>query len=88
METASAWLPGSEEWQRFMHDVLHLPLSMLPAVQYAMGRKAWKVANDPIEQVRGSAQNWEKRRARSARGDDFIFKPAVPKGELWTFKKS
>jgi hypothetical protein len=81
LEAASTWAPSSEEWIPFMRDVLNMPLSMLPAVHYAMGCKAWKVAKDPIKQVRGFAQNWEKRRARSACGDDYSFKPAVPKGE-------
>jgi hypothetical protein len=73
IQAASLLAPDSEAWEPFMRDVLKMPLSMLRAVQYAVNVKAWRLANDPLAQVRKSAGNWAVRRALSE-------KPAAAKG--------
>jgi hypothetical protein len=61
---AASFLAGNAEaWKPFVHDVLGLPLSMLPGVQYAINTKSWKTARDPLQQVRDAATNWAERRA-------------------------
>jgi len=56
IKAASLLARDSEAWGPFMQDILKLPLSMLPGVQYAVNRKAWRLATDPIMQVRDAAE--------------------------------
>ena len=43
-------------WDALVKDVLHLPLSMLPAVKRAVSKGVWQRANDPIRCVRENAK--------------------------------
>ena len=65
IQAASCLAPDTEAWEPFVRDVLGMPLSMLRAVQYAVNTKAWRLAKDPLGQVRTSAKNWMTRRALS-----------------------
>ena len=46
----------TDEWNALMKEVLHLPPSMLPAVQHAVKQGAWRRANDPIRCVTEAAE--------------------------------
>ena len=63
IRAASFLPPNAEAWKPFVRDVLGLPLSMLPGVQYAVNTKVWKNAKAPLEQVRNAATNWAERSA-------------------------
>lgn len=63
--SASHLAADSAEWLPFLRDVLKLPFSMLPAVRYAVKADRWRVAKDPVAQIRNSAENWDKRRVLS-----------------------
>ena len=65
----------SGRWTALMNDVLHLPLSMLPAVQRSVNQGAWSHAIDPIASVKANAERYFRRDATR------MGKPAVPKGE-------
>ena len=65
IQEASRLAPDAEAWDPFARDVLGMPLSMLRGVQYAVNTKAWRLAKDPLGQVRKSAENWITRRALS-----------------------
>src|ERR1700693_102929 len=62
IEAVSLLAPDSQKWEPFTRDVLKMPLSMLQAVQYAVKAKGGRHTNDPLEQVRNIAENWEGRR--------------------------
>ena len=62
----------SDGWNSLMEDVLHLPPSMLVAVQHAVKQGAWRRANDPVKCVTETAE-------REARRMGLSGKPAVPK---------
>ena len=43
-------------WDALMKETLDLPLWMLPAVQIAIGKRYWRMANDPLKCVRENAR--------------------------------
>jgi hypothetical protein len=52
LDAASQWSLDSRLWEPFMRNIVGMPLWTLPAVQYALRRKAWRAASDPIETLR------------------------------------
>lgn len=53
----------SEEWLPLMNDMLHLPMSLLPAVRRAVRKGAWRYAHDPLNSVRENAERDYRREA-------------------------
>jgi hypothetical protein len=56
----------SAAWEPFMRDVLGLPLSMLPAVQWTVRMNLWRRASDPLKCVRKTAERRAVRELRAA----------------------
>jgi hypothetical protein len=65
LEAVCLLKPDAEGWEPFTRDVLNMPISMLPAIQYAVKAKRWQTAIDPLGQVRRTAENWAGRQART-----------------------
>jgi hypothetical protein len=61
IETASKWLPNSEEWQAFARDVVQMPDTMIPAIQEAIRQQRWKIAPNPLASIRTAAHQEAKR---------------------------
>lgn len=72
IEAASHLKQDDEAWTAFMREVMQMPLSMLPAVRYAVKTHKWRLAREPIVQIRNIASHWEARRNAN---------PAAAKGE-------
>lgn len=53
----------SEGWLPLMNDMLHLPMSLLPAVRRTVRKGAWRYANDPLNSVRKNAERDYRREA-------------------------
>jgi hypothetical protein len=53
----------SEEWLPLMNDILHLPMSLLPAVRRTVRRGTWRYANDPLNCVRENSERDYRREA-------------------------
>jgi|HubBroStandDraft_1064217.scaffolds.fasta_scaffold208944_2 hypothetical protein len=81
IDAASCLTPDAEAWEPFMRDVVQLPLSMLPAIRYAVKAGRWKVAGDPIGQIRNFARNHDKRRTRSKKSEQET-EPRTPRTVL------
>ena len=64
----------SAGWEKFMREVLDMPLSLLPAVKHVVKMGVWKRSKDPLNHVKRATENWAMR-------DDF--KPGLggPKGQ-------
>jgi hypothetical protein len=54
------------EWEPLMRDVLGMPMSMLPCVQWAVKANIWKRAHNPIQQVTETAVRRKARLAKLA----------------------
>jgi hypothetical protein len=64
IEAASHLRHDSGAWTVFMQDVMRMPLSMLPSVQYGVKARWWKNANDPLRSLTDSAERFAIRHAR------------------------
>ena len=53
----------SDGWAALMKDVLHLPMSMLPAVERAVRNGSWRRAIDPIASVKANVERDCRREA-------------------------
>jgi hypothetical protein len=71
---------NSNGWPALMNDVLHLPLSMLPAVRRVVKQGAWRQAIDPIACVKAGAER-DCRRGDLPDWARLAKKPTFPKGE-------
>ena len=61
IETASKWPPESAEWYAFARDVIHMPDTMIPAIQEAIRQQRWKIAPNPLASVRTATHQEAKR---------------------------
>ena len=53
----------SEEWLPLMNDMLHLPMSLLPAVRRAVRKGTWRYAHDPLKSVKENSERDHRREA-------------------------
>jgi hypothetical protein len=67
IEALSHLASDSADWWPFVRDVLNLPFSMLPAVRYAVKAGGWRIAKDPVGQLKNAAENHARRRALSGK---------------------
>jgi hypothetical protein len=57
----SGQAPDADAWEPFMQDILTLPMSMLPDVQWAVKANIWRRAYNPLQQVKDTATRREAR---------------------------
>jgi len=55
IQAAGALHPDSGAWLFFMREVVKLPREMTPAVYQAIRLAKWKLALDPLEEIRSGA---------------------------------
>lgn len=55
IQAAGALHPDSGAWLFFMREVLKLPREMTPAVYQAIRLEKWKLALDPLAEIRSGA---------------------------------
>jgi hypothetical protein len=51
----------SPEWAAFVKDVVHMPETMMPAVQEAIRQQRWKIAPNPLASIRTAAHQEAKK---------------------------
>jgi hypothetical protein len=60
IEAASQFPDDSAEFRAFVRDVLNMPAEMAPAVRDAISQQKWKIAPNPLAQIRTAA--WQAAR--------------------------